>query len=220
MTSAIAVFYKDSLTDGALSQYDSKRSAKLTRRPRHGKVPQSDVTRGLIGRASPIERADDLIEWINTSERKGSLSFAFRLGMRRQDVEGLPAIQPIDLEVPPIRGENARRIEFLRERHERSIGEIHGLVCVLLNERVDSLQRLRARWHQHGAPRQKELDARGNAVVHTSHEMRRFRQHGLGRHDRSGPGLEHAQARGVLRLIPIEQRHQRARVEQQFTGHA
>ncbi len=50
---------------------DKKRAARLTRWARSRNVPKSDVIRALIDRAGPIERGDDLIEWIKASEGRG-----------------------------------------------------------------------------------------------------------------------------------------------------
>jgi hypothetical protein len=50
---------------------DKKRAARVARWARRGKVPKSDVIRALIDRAGPIETGDDLIEWVEASERKG-----------------------------------------------------------------------------------------------------------------------------------------------------
>lgn len=50
---------------------DRKRAARLARWARSRKIPKSDVIRALIDRAGPIETGDDLIEWVNASERKG-----------------------------------------------------------------------------------------------------------------------------------------------------
>lgn len=50
---------------------DRKRAALVARWARQGKVSKSDVIRDLIDRASPIETADDLIEWGKSSEGKG-----------------------------------------------------------------------------------------------------------------------------------------------------
>jgi hypothetical protein len=50
---------------------DKKRAALLERWARRGKMPKSDVIRALIDRAGPIETADELIEWVTTSEGKG-----------------------------------------------------------------------------------------------------------------------------------------------------
>lgn len=50
---------------------DKKRAARLARWARSRRVPKSDVIRALIDRAGPIETADDLIEWIATSDGKG-----------------------------------------------------------------------------------------------------------------------------------------------------
>jgi hypothetical protein len=50
---------------------DKKRAARLTRWARQRKVPKSEVIRGLIDRAGPIEAGEDLIEWIEAAEGKG-----------------------------------------------------------------------------------------------------------------------------------------------------
>ena len=50
---------------------DRKRAARLARWARHGKVPKSDVIRALIDRAGPIERGEDLIEWVEQAHGKG-----------------------------------------------------------------------------------------------------------------------------------------------------
>ena len=50
---------------------DKKRAALLARWARRGKVPKSDVIRALIDLATPIETANDLIEWVKVSEGKG-----------------------------------------------------------------------------------------------------------------------------------------------------
>ena len=50
---------------------DRVRAARVVRWARRAKVTKSDVIRGLIDRAGPIETTDDLIEWANTSEGKG-----------------------------------------------------------------------------------------------------------------------------------------------------
>lgn len=50
---------------------DKKRAALLARWARRRKVTKSDVIRGLIDRAGPIETADDLIEWVDAAEGKG-----------------------------------------------------------------------------------------------------------------------------------------------------
>jgi hypothetical protein len=50
---------------------DSKRAARLTRWARQRKVPKSEVIRGLIDRAGPIETGDDLIDWIDQADGKG-----------------------------------------------------------------------------------------------------------------------------------------------------
>ena len=50
---------------------DKKRGARLARWARLRKVPKSEIIRGLIDRAGPIETGDDLIEWVAQAEGKG-----------------------------------------------------------------------------------------------------------------------------------------------------
>ena len=50
---------------------DKKRAARLARWARSRKVPKSDVIRALIDRAGPIETGEDLIEWVEASQRAG-----------------------------------------------------------------------------------------------------------------------------------------------------
>ena len=57
---------------------DKERAARLTRWARKRKVPKSEVIRGLIDRAGPVETGEDLIAWITASEGKG-------LGLAQKD---------------------------------------------------------------------------------------------------------------------------------------
>jgi predicted transcriptional regulator len=50
---------------------DKERAARLTRWARQRQVPKSEVIRGLIDRAGPVETGEDLIAWITASEGKG-----------------------------------------------------------------------------------------------------------------------------------------------------
>ena len=50
---------------------DLKRARQVSRWARRRKVTKSEVIRGLIDRAGPIETGDDLIEWVKASEGKG-----------------------------------------------------------------------------------------------------------------------------------------------------
>ena len=50
---------------------DKARAARLARWARRRKIPKSDVIRGLIDRAGPVETGDDLIEWVDASRGKG-----------------------------------------------------------------------------------------------------------------------------------------------------
>lgn len=50
---------------------DRKRAARLARWARQRKVAKSEVIRGLIDRAGPIETGDDLIEWVTAARGKG-----------------------------------------------------------------------------------------------------------------------------------------------------
>ena len=50
---------------------DKARAARLARWARRGKASKSDVIRGLIDRAGPVESGDDLAEWVAVAEGKG-----------------------------------------------------------------------------------------------------------------------------------------------------
>ena len=50
---------------------DKDRAALLSKWARKRKVPKSEVIRGLIDRAGPIDTSDDLARWISASEGKG-----------------------------------------------------------------------------------------------------------------------------------------------------
>ena len=50
---------------------DKARAARLARWARRRQIPKSDVIRGLIDRAGPVETGDDLIEWVDASRGKG-----------------------------------------------------------------------------------------------------------------------------------------------------
>jgi hypothetical protein len=50
---------------------DKKRAARLTRWARSRKLPKSDVIRALIDRAGPIDKGEDLIEWVDAALGKG-----------------------------------------------------------------------------------------------------------------------------------------------------
>jgi hypothetical protein len=50
---------------------DKDRAARLARWARRRKIPKSEVIRGLIDRAGPIETGDDLEAWIEAARGKG-----------------------------------------------------------------------------------------------------------------------------------------------------
>lgn len=50
---------------------DKDRAALLSKWARKRKVPKSEVIRGLIDRAGPIDTSDDLAQWISAAEGKG-----------------------------------------------------------------------------------------------------------------------------------------------------
>ena len=50
---------------------DRKRAARLTRWARQREASKSEVIRGLIDRAGPIETGDDLIAWVDAADGKG-----------------------------------------------------------------------------------------------------------------------------------------------------
>jgi hypothetical protein len=50
---------------------DKVRASQLSRWARRRNVPKSEVIRGLIDRAGPIETGGDLAAWVVASEGKG-----------------------------------------------------------------------------------------------------------------------------------------------------
>jgi hypothetical protein len=50
---------------------DKERASRLTQWARRRKIPKSEVIRGLIDRAGPIETGEDLAAWVAASEGKG-----------------------------------------------------------------------------------------------------------------------------------------------------
>lgn len=50
---------------------DKKRAARLARWARRRKIPKSEVIRGLIDRAGPVETGEDLIEWVEAAAGQG-----------------------------------------------------------------------------------------------------------------------------------------------------
>ena len=50
---------------------DKSRAARLARWARRRKIPKSEVIRGLIDRAGPIETGDDLEAWVEAARGKG-----------------------------------------------------------------------------------------------------------------------------------------------------
>ena len=50
---------------------DKKRAARLGRWARRSKITKSEVIRGLIDRAGPIDTGEDLIEWVEEAKGKG-----------------------------------------------------------------------------------------------------------------------------------------------------
>jgi hypothetical protein len=50
---------------------DKVRASQLSRWARRRNVPKSEVIRGLIDRAGPIETGEDLAAWVVASEGKG-----------------------------------------------------------------------------------------------------------------------------------------------------
>jgi predicted transcriptional regulator len=50
---------------------DKARAARLSQWARRRNVPKSEVIRGLIDRAGPIETGEDLAAWVAASDGKG-----------------------------------------------------------------------------------------------------------------------------------------------------
>jgi len=50
---------------------DKKRASRLASWARRRKVPKSEIIRGLIDRAGPVETGEDLLLWVAEAEGKG-----------------------------------------------------------------------------------------------------------------------------------------------------
>jgi len=50
---------------------DNTRASRLARWARRRRISKSAMIRALIDRAGPIETGDDLIEWVESADRKG-----------------------------------------------------------------------------------------------------------------------------------------------------
>jgi hypothetical protein len=50
---------------------DKGRASRLSQWARRRKIPKSEIIRGLIDRAGPIETGEDLAAWVTVSEGKG-----------------------------------------------------------------------------------------------------------------------------------------------------
>jgi len=50
---------------------DKERASRLSQWARRRNIPKSEVIRGLIDRAGPIETGKDLAAWVAASEGKG-----------------------------------------------------------------------------------------------------------------------------------------------------
>jgi hypothetical protein len=58
---------------------DKERAARLSEWARRRNIPKSEVIRGLVDRAGPIETGRDLAAWVAASEGKGlGLGLHFR----------------------------------------------------------------------------------------------------------------------------------------------
>ena len=58
------------------------------------------------------------------------------------------------------------------------------------------------------------------STMDTGQEVRRFRQHSLGRHNRTGPLGKGTTAFLMVRLAAIEERDEGTGIKKQFAGHA
>jgi hypothetical protein len=50
---------------------DAKRAARLSQWARRRNLPKSEIIRGLIDRAGPIETGEDLAVWVAAADGKG-----------------------------------------------------------------------------------------------------------------------------------------------------
>jgi len=121
--------------------------------------------------------------------------------------------QAIHREIPPIGGQDLPYSTAGRQQHDRSIGEVHGLVGVLAGEFLDCPE-------VHGIPINSEQSGLGGVAqpVETPHllfmrkQCQRFGQHRLGGKESSPVIPQKPAAAGVQGVRLVEQPDQETRV--------
>ena len=135
------------------------------------------------------------------------------------DVEPPAAADSVQGEISAVRGEHEIGPSLFGQGDEGGIGIVHGEARVLLDELASATQRSGRGVDHDGAASQEEIDTGGASSSGSSAQVSRLRENGLRAEHRPGPRLEEPHARSMLALIPVEQRDERSRVEQQAIGH-
>jgi hypothetical protein len=132
----------------------------------------------------------------------------------RQDRKSSAASGSVDREVPSVEGEDPGEIFPLGDSHQRRVGEIHRQVTVLLHQlpharRIPFVERRkRQRLRFHAAPESLLAAPRGTQQVHGFSERRPNRD------QRIMEGLERRHTRRMVRVVLVEKRDERARVNE------
>jgi len=122
-------------------------------------------------------------------------------------------------EVPPIEGEDVSGPRILGEDHERRVGIVEVCIGVLSQDRLRAFQSLPRSGDENGAALEHEAEHGASPAFDATKQVSRLRDDRFGRDDGPRPLLEERHARSVMRLAPVEQAHERARVEEKLTGH-
>lgn len=136
------------------------------------------------------------------------------------DSESLSATYAVDVEIPAVRRQDLIGLEILGQHHQRRVCEVHRTVSVLAHELACAPNRSDARGHQDRPARQNEVQTGDASARDAPQEMCRFRQDGLARYDLAGPLFEKLDELAMATLAAIEQRYERAGIEQKLICHA
>src|SRR5204863_3149858 len=148
----------------------------------------------------------------------GGCASAFQ-SLSRDDAEGGPPFETVDAEVFAVSGKDDGGPKILCKYDERRVGKVHGEIRVLFEKTTSAFQGRWCGWHEDGSSLEKETDRSRRTAVNRPEEVGGIREYRLGRDHGRLPAFEEVPAPPMMRLAPIEERHQRPGVEQQFTGH-
>ena len=102
----------------------------------------------------------------------------------REYSKWLAASNPVDPEVL-IQREHKIGIQFLRQNHERGVGEVHRQIRILIDQFLAAIEGYVRGWHDDGATAQDEFEAGGHPSGHTRQQVSRFGENGLGGDERA-----------------------------------